>query len=73
LNALWSWLFFGLNRPGVALLDIAALLVTIVGFMVVARTVSQLAAGLFAPYALWVGFAAALNFALWQLNRGSGA
>ncbi|MGE0260997.1 MAG: TspO/MBR family protein [Alphaproteobacteria bacterium] len=68
LNGAWSWLFFGLERPGLALLDIAGLMVAIVAFIVAARRFSPAAAWLFLPYALWVGFAAALNFEIWRLN-----
>jgi translocator protein len=32
--------------------------------------IRPLAGALLLPYLLWVGFAAALNFALWQLNPG---
>lgn len=68
LNGLWSWLFFGLQRPDLALIDIVLLLVTIVGFIASAYKISHLAAGLFVPYALWVAFATALNFTIWRLN-----
>jgi len=68
LNALWSWIFFGLHRPDLAFADISALLVVICGFIVRARKTSLSAAWLFLPYALWVGFAAALNFTIGRLN-----
>ena len=68
LNGLWSWLFFGMRRPGLALIDIIALLLTICCFIATANGTSRVAAWLFVPYALWVGFATALNFAIWQLN-----
>jgi translocator protein len=68
LNGLWSWLFFGLHRPDLAAVDIIALLVTICFFVASAKKISAIAAWLFVPYALWVGFAAALNFSIWQLN-----
>jgi benzodiazapine receptor len=68
LNGLWSWLFFGLHRPDLALIDIVALLVTISCFIASAYRSSSIAAWLFVPYGLWVCFAAALNFAIWRLN-----
>ncbi len=71
LNAAWSWLFFGLHQPGYALLDILLLLAAIVWFVVAAGPVSALAAWLFIPNLLWVGFAAALNTAIWHLNRAT--
>src|SRR5512132_1651696 len=68
LNGLWSWLFFGLHRPILALIDILGLLATICFFIVSAGKISRTAAWLFVPYALWVGVATALNFAIWRLN-----
>ncbi len=67
-NGLWSWLFFGLHRPDIALIDIALLLCLIVAFMIAARRQSVLASWLFVPYAVWVGFAAALNGSIWSAN-----
>ena len=67
-NGLWSWLFFGLHEPGVAFIDIVVLFGLIVWFIGLARRHSAAASWLFAPYALWVAFAAALNGAIWQAN-----
>jgi tryptophan-rich sensory protein len=68
LNAAWSPLFFGLHRPGVALVEILALwlavTLTIRAFWRVRRT----AALLMVPYWAWVGFATGLNAALWWMN-----
>lgn len=69
LNAAWSWLFFGLHRPDLAFLDIAAMWVLIVACVVQFRRVDAAAAWLFVPYLLWVTFAAVLNFRIWMLNR----
>jgi benzodiazapine receptor len=68
LNGLWSWLFFGLHRPDLALIDILALLVVICCFIAGAKKINHLAAWLFVPYALWVGYATVLNFSIWRLN-----
>lgn len=70
LNAIWSYLFFGIQKPGWALVEIVLLFFTIVLFMVLAHPLSRAASALFLPYALWVGFATVINGALWQLNRG---
>ncbi|HEX2493005.1 MAG TPA: TspO/MBR family protein [Steroidobacter sp.] len=67
-NGLWSWLFFGLHRPDLALVDIAVLFGLIVGFILAARRYSAAASWLFVPYAVWVGFAAALNAWIWSAN-----
>ena len=67
-NGVWSWLFFGLHEPGVALVDIAVLFCLIVSFIIVSRRYSVAASWLFVPYAIWVGFAAALNASIWSAN-----
>jgi benzodiazapine receptor len=68
INGLWSFLFFGLHRPDLALVDIVLLLALIFAFIVTARHRSRVASWLFVPYAAWVGFATALNFTIWRLN-----
>jgi len=69
LNALWSFLFFGLERPGLALVDVAALLalVGLTGFAFLA--IDHNAGRLMLPYFAWVAFASYLNAGLWLLNR----
>jgi tryptophan-rich sensory protein len=68
LNALWSWLFFGLHLPWIALLDLCLLVVCIAGFMSSTWRQSRMASWLFAPYLLWVLFAGALNLAIALAN-----
>lgn len=68
LNFLWSPLFFSLHMIGAALVIIAALLVTIIVFIVLAWERDRLASLLFIPYAAWVAFATFLNGSLWLLN-----
>jgi len=68
LNVAWSGLFFALRRPGMALIEIVFLLGTIVATAVGFRPVSGLAFWLMVPYALWVAFAALLNFKIWRMN-----
>lgn len=68
LNGLWSWLFFGLHRPDLALIDILALLAAICCFIAGAKKINHFAAWLFVPYALWVSYATVLNFSIWRLN-----
>jgi len=70
LNALWSYLFFGLHRPGVAFADIVALWFAILAVVLLFRRHDGWAGVLMVPYLMWVGFAACLNFALWRLNAG---
>ena len=68
LNSLWSILFFGLQNPGAALVDIillwAAILATLVSFW----HRSRWAGLLLVPYLAWVSFAAVLNLAIWRMN-----
>ncbi len=68
LNSLWSLLFFGLHSPGLGLVEILVLLLAIVATIVAFRRVSPTAAWLLLPYLLWVGYATALNFAVWRMN-----
>jgi tryptophan-rich sensory protein len=68
LNVLWSWLFFGLEDPGLAFTEILLLWAAITATMVGFWFRSKLASCLLAPYLAWVTFAAVLNYAIWQLN-----
>jgi len=68
LNTLWSILFFGLQNPGTALIEIIILWLAIVVTMVAFYRVSKLAAWLLVPYILWVSFASYLNYMIWVLN-----
>lgn len=70
LNAAWSWLFFGLHLPLLAFVDAVLLLLVVVAFSLAALNTDRLASLLFLPYALWSGFAATLNYAVWRLNLG---
>jgi len=68
LNVCWSAIFFWAHRPGLAFAEITLLGLLILATMVAFRPLSRTAAGLMAPYLLWVAFAAALNFSIWRLN-----
>jgi tryptophan-rich sensory protein len=69
LNVLWSFLFFGLHRPDIALIEIVLLWVLIFVTLILFWRVRSLAGAFLIPYLLWVGFATALNYQLWMLNR----
>jgi translocator protein len=69
LNALWPPLFFGARKPGLALVDMAALDAAAIAFTAAAREVEPTAAKVFAPYLGWLGFATALNTAIVAKNR----
>ena len=68
VNGLWSYLMFGQHNIGLALVDISAVWLSIVAFIVFARPIDRIAALLFVPYLVWVTYASALNTALWHLN-----
>lgn len=68
LNGLWSWLFFAWHMGAWAFADIVALWLALVATIVTFARHSRGAAWLLVPYLLWVSFAAALNYAVWQLN-----
>ena len=69
-NALWSRRFFGWHRGALAFADIVLLWWLIVATVGGFWRVRRLAGALLLPYLGWVSFAAALNFAVWQLNPG---
>jgi tryptophan-rich sensory protein len=69
LNCAWSFLFFGLQSPGLALLDIVPLLVLILLTIRAFWPIDRIAGGLLVPYAAWVSFATLLNASIWWLNR----
>ncbi len=68
VNALWSWLFFGLHLGALAFADIVLLWVLIVATLFAFWRIRPLAGALLIPYLLWVSFASVLNYSVWQLN-----
>ena len=68
LNITWSLLFFRFQRPDWALVEVALLLLSILGIMVYCWRFSPKASLLLAPYLAWVSLAAALNRAIVDLN-----
>jgi benzodiazapine receptor len=70
LNALWSFLFFGLRSPALGLAGIVLLWISIAATLGIFWKISTAAGVLLVPYLLWVTFAGILNYSLWQLNRG---
>lgn len=68
LNVLWSALFFGMQNPGAAFVEIIVLWFAILFTIVTFAKISRLAAWLLVPYLLWVSFATVLNYAFWMLN-----
>ena len=67
-NALWTWLFFGLNRGALSIAEIGVLWLLIVATIVTFWPLQRAAALMLVPYLAWVSFASALTFSLWRLN-----
>jgi benzodiazapine receptor len=73
LNAAWTPIFFGLHRPDLGFLDIVLVWLSIIATIALFSPIHMAAALLLLPYLAWVTFAAALNFAVWRLNRYAGS
>jgi len=68
VNVAWTPVFFALEAIGAALAVILLLVVLVAATLVAFARVDRGAAALLAPYLVWVGFAAVLNYRFWQLN-----
>lgn len=68
VNALWSWLFFGWRLGALAFADILLLWALVAATLAGFWRIRRLAGALLIPYLLWISFAAALNYSVWQLN-----
>ena len=73
LNLLWSLLFFRVQRPDWAVVEVGFLWASILLLIVVLGRWSRPSAWLLLPYVAWVSFAARLNWAVVQLNGPFGA
>lgn len=69
LNALWSPVFFGWHRIGLALIVLVLLWIVLAVTLWRFAGISKAAAALLIPYLLWVSFAGVLNASIWWLNR----
>ncbi|KAH8374351.1 hypothetical protein KR200_007882 [Drosophila serrata] len=68
LNWAWSPIFFGQHNIKGGLIDIVALTAAAGACGVLFYRVNKVAGLLFVPYVAWLGFATALNYAIWKLN-----
>ena len=68
LNGAWSWIFFYLQAPGWAFLEIILLFIAIAVTTRLFFRKSGTAGWLMVPYMIWVGYAATLNGAIWVMN-----
>ncbi len=67
-NALWSWVFFAWRQGALAFVEVVILVGLVAATVRAFWRVRALAGVLLLPYLAWVGFAAALTYAIWQRN-----
>jgi len=70
LSICWSWLFFGLERPGWALAVMSMWLLAALIVIKTFRSIKLEASSLMMPVAVWLLFFWVLNFVQWRLNGG---
>ena len=68
LNAAWSWMFFAAHSPSLGLVNIIPQLAVVIATAVVFLRLDLVAAVALMPLAVWVAFAAVLNFSIWSVN-----
>ena len=68
LNAAWSWMFFFMHAPLLALINISILIFLNQKILVILKIESKLLFWLYLPYVLWLTFAAFLNASIVLLN-----
>ncbi|MCD0468185.1 TspO/MBR family protein [Flavobacterium sp. JAS] len=69
LNAIWSYIFFGLKNPMLAVVEITLLWLMIYETYFKFNKINKIAGYLLIPYMAWVAFAGILNASIWWLNR----
>jgi translocator protein len=69
LNALWSFLFFGLHNILLASVEIILLLLIIYETYLIFKQIDKKASLLLIPYMAWVSFASILTISIYFLNR----
>jgi len=68
LNITWSMIFFRIQRPDWAFIEVLLLWLSILSLIIYCGRHSKASAALFMPYLIWVTFAGALNWAVVDLN-----
>jgi tryptophan-rich sensory protein len=68
LNLLWSLIFFGARRIGLAAAEVLLLDLAVAAALALAFRVDRPAGLLLAPYLAWTGFATVLTLAIARLN-----
>lgn len=72
LNILWSLLFFKMQRPDWAMIELVALWISIAILIAYCWRLSRLAGVLLVPYLVWVTIAGLLNWHIVRLNAPFG-
>ena len=67
-NGLWSWVFFKWHLGALATANVVVLWLLLLATLWAFWKKSRIAGALLVPYLLWVTFASALTFTVWQLN-----
>jgi tryptophan-rich sensory protein len=67
-NLAWSWIFFAAHLLLPALVEMAVLALLVAATLVAFWRRDRIAGALMLPYLAWLGFAFALNWAIWRLN-----
>ena len=68
LNFFWSIIFFKLQQPGWAFVEIILMWLMILLTILWFGKINATAAWLLVPYICWVSFASVLNYSIWKLN-----
>ncbi|HRG19092.1 MAG TPA: tryptophan-rich sensory protein [Flavobacterium lutivivi] len=69
LNALWSYLFFGMHNLFLSIIEIILLWLMIYETIIQFKKVDRLASKLLIPYLVWVSYASILTASVWYLNK----
>lgn len=69
LNALWSYLFFGLHNLMLATIEVVLLWLMIFETHSQFAKINKTSGYLLLPYLAWVSFASVLTASIWWLNR----
>ena len=68
LNVWWSYLYFFIKRPDMALLEVVFLWGSIIILILFSKAVNKVASFLLIPYLAWVTLASVLNYETTRLN-----
>ena len=68
LNVWWSYLYFFIKRPDLALLEVVFLWGSIIILILFSKPINKVASFLLIPYLAWVTLASVLNYETTRLN-----